>query len=71
MINYIEWAKEYEEKADELMRKVKELQGIKETQKLSSDVRHNLNQRIIRLTSLYREHRQVAKELRERGSGNG
>lgn len=65
MIDYIAWAKEYEDQADELMCRIEELKA--DTQKLSLDEKHELNERIIRLTDLYHDHRLAAKHLRERG----
>lgn len=67
MIDYITWAIEYEEQADKLMRNIEELKSLKETQHLSLDDIHELNERIIRLTNLYHDHRLAAKHLRERG----
>ena len=66
MIDYIAWAIEYEEQADKLMRHIEELKSLKETQHLSLDDIHDLNERIIRLTNLYHDHRLTAKHLRER-----
>lgn len=66
MIDYISWAKEYEDKADKLMQRIDELCKQRDKSK-SLDERHSIDVRLISLKALLREYRQTANHLRERG----
>lgn len=67
MIDYKDWAKEYEEQAERLLHRANELKVRKETENLSLDKIHDLNERITILVNRYHEHRLIAKHLRGKG----
>ena len=66
MIDYEEWAKEYEQEADDIAKKMDKL-SQKLSKKLPACEKLEINIRLKRLKILHRDKCDTAKFLRERG----
>ena len=66
MIDYKAWSKEYSDRANRILKRVDYLREYKNTHTLTPDETYEIDVRIKHLTTVYHEHRLMAKELYER-----